>query len=178
VNNLFKRFSCFLLIALMTGNIVIHAGETPSPPAGTEPPPSGDAAAVIPAAGVFNVRFDVTPRQDKGKLYFDVETNLPDGMRFMASIRDEYGFICKIGSTMERIDIDVENGKMAVGPFPFHGHVFPAGEYKFYISTYPAENQPKTVVAVIGENGARLSGPDVVEGILAFGKEFMITGQE
>ncbi|MEW6079543.1 MAG: hypothetical protein AB1724_17180 [Thermodesulfobacteriota bacterium] len=171
MNNFFKCLSCVLLIFLLAGDIVIRADDAiPSP--GTETPSLNTTTA-----GAITVALNIAPRQDKGKLYFDVETNLPDGMRFMASIRDEYGFVCKAGSTMERIDVDVENGKMEVGPFPFHGKVFPAGEYKFYINSYPAENQPEKVAAVIGGNGARLTGPVVADGIVAFGKEFMISGQ-
>lgn len=178
MDNFFKRLSCFLLIILLTGNIVTHAGDTP-PPADTGAPiPPGDATTGSPPPGAISVRFDIAPRLEKGRLYFDVGTNLPDGMRFMASIRDEYGFVYKLGSTMERADTDVAGGKITVGPFPFSGGEFPPGEFKFYIISYPTENQPKDVVTVIGENGARLTGPDVIEGVVAFGKEFMITGQE
>jgi hypothetical protein len=166
------------MLALLTGSSLVYGDDSPLAAAPETPSPAVDTAAGDPLPGKINVIFDIAPRQDKGKLYFEVETNLPDGMRFMVAIRDEYGFICKVGSTMERIDMDIVNGRMAIGPFPFHGQTFPSGEYKFYMNSYPDEDQPKNIINVIGKNGANLTGPDVINGTVVLAKEFMITGTD
>lgn len=171
-----NRLCYLLMLVLLTGNSLVYGNDTPLAATAETPPRAADTVTGNPLPGAINVIFKISPRQDKGKLYFEVETNLPDGMRFMAAIRDEFGFTYKIGSTMERIELDVVNGSISVGPFPFHGQTFPSGEYKFYINSYPDEDQPKKVIEIIGENGANLTGPDVISGTVLFAQEFMITG--
>lgn len=173
-----KYLHCLLMFVLLTSGTALYGDNSPPPPdaAAETLPLYVDTTAANPLPGQINVIFNITPRQDNGKLYFDVETNLPDGMLFMSVIRDEMGVISNIGSTMERLREETANGRIAMGPFPFEDKPFPPGEYTFYISSYPTKDQPKKVVAIIGDNGANLTGPDVIDGMVVFGQEFMITG--
>ena len=165
---------CFLLaFAYSIGNGIIYGGDTPAP---GETGQSSATQTVKPMPGDIDVTFKVEPRQENGKLYFDVETNLPDGMRFMCAIRDEIGVVYKMGSTMERLMAEVTGGSLTLGPFPFENRSFPSGEYTLYINSYPEQDQPESVVEVIGLDGSNLIGGNVFHGIVIFVKEFMITG--
>jgi len=171
------RILFFLLLCVFLPCDNAAESEDELPPAAVETTPiSTGAVTANPAPGKINVEFSVAPRQENGKLYFDVETNLPDGMLFMCAIRDEMGFIHKLGATMERALAETANGKMPIGPFPIADRPFPSGEFKFYINSSPDKYQPESVIAIIGENGANLTGPDVFNGMVVFGKEFLITG--
>jgi hypothetical protein len=173
------KYSLFLLIIfpLMTGGVAFGDDLTPEPITDKQAPDLV-ATATSSTPQALDVVFDVTPRQQKGKLYFDVRTNLPDGMIFMSAIRDEAGFVCKSGSTMERLETETADGALLLGPFPLGDKPFPSGEYTLYIHSYPGEYQPQRVAAVIGDDGANLAGRDVIHGLVVFAQEFMITGSE
>ncbi len=168
------KYACsFVMIVLLVSGAIAIGDEKTAPPASDQPTSSADTAD-----DKINVIFTVTPRQDKGKLFFDVETNLPDGMLFMCTVRDEIGMVYKSGSTMERLMTEVVDGEMTVGPLPLSDRPFPSGEYTLYIYSYDDDFQPENVIEVIGEGGANLTGSNVVYGMVVFGKEFMITGSD
>jgi len=167
---------CLLLIGFLTGTIPVFGEENVPSAVATYNPASVDAPAEYAAAGKLEVLFDVTPRQEDRKLYFDIKTNLPDGMIFMSAIRDEQGNVHKITRTMARIRAEITGGKFTLGPFPLMDEPFPPGEYKLYINSYPDEYQPESVIDIIGKNGTNLIGPYVMGGLVLFGKTFMITG--
>lgn len=173
-----KYLCCLFSFVLLTVSTAVHGHDSrPSTDTAAETPLlSVDTEAGKPLPGDINVIFNINPRQENGKLYFDVETNLPDGMLFMSTIRDEMGMMYRIGTTMERIEEQVTGGRLTMGPFPFEDRPFPSGEYAIYINSYSAEYQPEKVVAIIGKNGINLTGPDVINGMVIFGKIFMITG--
>ncbi len=175
--NKIRILTNFLIAVLLIGNTLAYGEET-APPVDVETPPRDALNTAAPTAPSekINVVFRVMPRQEQRKLYFDIETNLPDGMVFMSAIRDEMGIVHKISGTMARIQTEIINGRITLGPFPLVDRPFPPGEYKLYINSYPDEYQPENVINIIGKRGANLTGPHVIGGLILFGKTFMITG--
>jgi hypothetical protein len=167
----------FLITALLIGNALAYGEET-TPPVDVDTPTRDALNTDAPTATAekINVVFNVMPRQKDHKLYFDIETNLPDGMVFMGAIRDEMGIVHKISSTMARVQTEIISGRITLGPFPLVDRPFPPGEYKLYINSYPDEYQPENVINIIGKRGANLAGQHVIGGLILLGKTFMITG--
>jgi len=179
-----KFLYCFLIFALLTGKATVYADDNQAPAVPAETPsssgtlPPDGATADKQSTEDLDVIFEVNPRQEKGKLYFDVETNLPDNMRFMCAIKDEIGVVYKMGSTMERLMTEVAGGILTMGPFPFEDRPFPPGEYTVYINSYFGQGQPESVIKIIGHDGVNLIGRNVFHGMVIFVKEFMITGTD
>lgn len=176
MNKVISCLLCLLLIGVTTGAWPGFAEETIPATVATYDPESGADPAEDSASGKIHVIFEVAPRQEDSKLYFDIQSNLPDGMIFMSAIRDEMGIVHKATKTMARIRAEITDGMLTLGPFPLEDKPFPPGEYKLYINSYPNENQPEHVIEIIGNNGANLTGQYVIGGMVLFGKTFMITG--
>ena len=180
---MFLRQACMVLIvsvlALLSG-IATAAGDEASPD-GARPAPeaSRSAASTVPDPAddrSLVVTFAVAPRLENGKLYFDVTSNLPDGMRFMAAIADDMGIINSMDATLERVDLVIQDGAMEIGPFPTWNNHFPSGEYTLYLNSYHPFRQPPEVLAVIGEKGGKMTGEYVSKQAVIFIKSFMVTG--
>ena len=176
MNKLISCLFCLLLTGFMIGAVPGFGEETVPSTVATYNPESSAAPMEDAASGKMDVFFDVTPRQEASKLYFDIRTNLPDGMVFMSAIRDEMGITHKITRTMARIRAEISGGRLTLGPFPLEDKPFPPGEYKLYINSYPDEYQPENVIEIIGKNGGNLTGRYIIGGMVLFGKTFMITG--
>ncbi|MFP4039806.1 MAG: hypothetical protein ACOCPQ_00250 [Desulfosudaceae bacterium] len=144
-----------------------HADEIRPQPAPDDSPPDNSK---------FPVVFEVAPRLTAGKLYFDVTSNLPDEMLFMAAITDDMGIVNSVDTTLERTDEVLADGGMEIGPFPTWNKNFPSGEYTLYLYSYHPSRQPRQVREIIGEDGEKLTGPNVSNGVIVFIKSLMVTG--
>lgn len=180
MTNMIRCFSCFLITAALIGSTPV-LGDEIIPVADTDTPAHlpGETTGITPPdthTGKINVIFDVTPRQENKKLFFDITTNLPDGMVFMTAIRDIMGNVHRMNGTIARVRMELIQGKTTLGPFPLFDKPFPPGEYRLYINSYPDEDQPENVIRIIGKEGANLTGDTIISGMVFFCQTFMITG--
>ncbi|MFP4446893.1 MAG: hypothetical protein ACLFPD_11685 [Desulfosudaceae bacterium] len=180
---MFIRHACLVLIVgvitILPGMSTAEDSEAFPGATRTAPEASRSAASAVsdPDAGqTFVVTFAVEPRLENGKLYFDVTSNLPSGMRFMAAIADDMGIINSMDATLERVDLVIQDGAMEIGPFPTWNNHFPSGEYTLYLNSYHPSRQPPEVLAVIGEKGEKMAGDYVSKQAVIFIKSFMVTG--
>lgn len=96
------------------------------------------------------------------------KTNLPDGMRFIFSIKklseDTHYFAQK--------NITVKNGRFDAGPFSFRriGVPLPEGSYEVGVDSPHARMMDESVREIIGEEGELLRGKFVVT---SFGSEII-----
>lgn len=186
-----RRLSCLSLIVLMlmlgagislAGDREALDGEPPTSPSRSTSNPADDTRPQPDPAdssaddSKFPVVFEVAPRLEAGKLYFDVTSNLPDEMLFMAAIIDDMGIVNSIDTTLERSDVVLADGSMEIGPFPTWNKNFPSGEYTLYLYSYHPSRQPRQVREIIGQDGEKLTGPNVTNGAIVFIKSLMVTG--
>src|SRR5262249_3633022 len=106
----------------------------------------GVAMAQVPAPYVpvapaklgqpFEVKISVTT-QGGGRPAFYVTTNLPEGFKAMASLREGR---TAAGNLVGEDTVVVHDGQFTVGPF--NEDPFPAGHYLFSIRSLPDDRQP------------------------------------
>ncbi len=119
----------------------------------------------------IDVEFSVNVRTESGKVHFDVETNLPDGMQFMFTVEGSDGILGQSNA-------EVKAGTMSVGPFSQKGEPYPPGEYTVSISSPLLQLQPPEVQLVLGESGENVRGEYVSEGRVDFTMPFTIEGSQ
>ena len=99
--------------------------------------------------GIIDVMFDVSDREENGKVFFDIKTNLPDNMVLMLSLKnDDY-----YGQSKGKVN----NGTFTSSGFSDKGSKL-VGHYKLEISSIFPSLQDSDVVAKIGTQGEFLSG--------------------
>lgn len=92
-----------------------------------------------------------------GKIEVAGETNLPDGMQLMISLRNPNT------DYFAQDKVTVNEGRFRSAAFSNRGAALPSGTYEVSISSPLPRLQPSSVRAAIGENGEGLKGPVVVE---------------
>lgn len=102
---------------------------------------------------------------DGQKPYVDIDTNLPEGMQISVTVSPEGG-----GFTTGD-DAVVHQGHVRVGPLTDHGSDLRIGPYLLQIVSPAAQFQDDPqVIAVLGEGGRNLNGPDVTEIVAGLGR--------
>jgi len=113
----------------------------------------------------FNTRFE------DGKIYFDIETNLPDGMDIM--------FTVVSGEDILGQDkVQVSSGFITAGPFSRQGEPYPPGEYELSVSSPLLRLQPSEVQQILGKNGENFYGDYIEEGRVDFETTFTVEGNQ
>jgi hypothetical protein len=115
--------------------------------------------------------FDFNTRFEDGKIYFDIETNLPDGMDIMFTVvsgEDIWG----------QSKVQVSSGSVTAGPFSRQGEPYPPGEYELSISSPLLRLQPSEVQQILGENGENFYGDYIKEGRIDFETSFTVEGNQ
>jgi len=114
---------------------------------------------------------NVNTRVEDGKLYFDVETNLPDGMEVMFTVEageDIWG----------QSKVQVSSGFITAGPFSRQGEPYPPGEYVLSITSSLLRLQSLEVQQILGENGENFYGDYITEGRIDFETSFTVAGDQ
>lgn len=141
--------------------------QPPAPPTDTPKPTDTLVPTAIsqPMEAVLNV--DV--RIESGQVYFDVETNLPDGMQFMFTVENSDGILGQSKT-------EVVGGRISAGPFSRKGEPYPPGEYMLSITSPLLRLQPPEVQEILGEAGENVYGEYISEGRVDFEMPFTIDG--
>jgi hypothetical protein len=143
---------------------------TPQPTDTVEPSQTPKPTFTL-TPSVNELVFVVETRIEEGKIYFDVETNLPDDMEIM--ITTSYG-----------LDIwgqgkgTVASGILTVGPFTRHGQPYLPEEYNLSISSPLMKLQPESVQQALGENGSNYYGDYYENGRIDFDSTFIVPGNQ
>lgn len=108
----------------------------------------------VDSNGIIDVVFDIAHREENGKIFFDVSTNLPDNMVLMLSVtNDDY---------YAQDKVKVNGGVFTSSGFSDKGNKL-AGHYKLEISSIFPNLQDSDVVTKIGAKGELLTGNYVNE---------------
>jgi hypothetical protein len=124
-----------------------------------------------PTPSPTELEFDFTPRFENGEIYFDIETNLPDGMDIMFTVvsgEDIWG----------QSKAQVSSGVVTVGPFSRQGEPYPPGDYELSISSPLLMLQSLEVQQRLGENGKNFYGDYIEEGQVDFETTFTVEGDQ
>lgn len=143
--------------------------DTPVPP--TEAPKPTDTLVPTTMPQPMEVVFNVNVRIESGKIYFDVETNLPDGMQFMFTIEGSDGILGQSKT-------EIVGSTMSAGPFSRKGEPYPPGEYILSITSPLLRLQPPEVQEILGEAGENVYGEYISEGRVDFEMPFTIGGSQ
>ena len=134
------------------------AAITPTPSPTLEPSPT-------------ELVFNFNTRFEDGKIYFDIETNLPDGMDIMFTVvsgEDVWG----------QSKVQVSSGFIIAGPFSRQGEPYSPGEYELSVSSPLLRLQPPEVQQILGENGENFYGDFIEEGRVDFETTFTVEGDQ
>lgn len=94
-------------------------------------------------------------RASGGKVQVVGEADVPDGMKLMIGLHNPQARY----SAQDKVE--VQRGRFESAAFSNRGAALPSGKYEVSISSPTPSLQPRSVRAVIGENGQNLSGPAV-----------------
>ena len=119
--------------------------------AGAPAPALADAS--LPG-GLLKAEANVAAARASGQaLFFQGQTNLPDGTRMVVAVGTDKGQL--IG----QMDTSVAAGAFRAGPFAVGTRPLPPGAYRVQISSASGALQPRHVVAALGARGEKLTGP-------------------
>jgi hypothetical protein len=126
----------------------------------TEAPPEQATHTPEPAtvSKPVEIVFNVSERIESGKVYLDVETNLPAGMQVMFTVTDSEGNIAGQAKG------EVANSAISVGPFSSKGEPYFPGTYTVSISSPLLQLQPPNVQEVLGNSGENVYGECISKG--------------
>jgi len=103
----------------------------------------------------LEVTLDVSYEIQNGKVFFIVNTNLPDKTELMLTLSNSVGF-------RAQTKVTIENGTAKSEGFSNKGEPL-SGSFDLAVTMSLPRLQSENVVAVIGSNGEFLTGPYVVE---------------
>lgn len=105
----------------------------------------------------------------EGKLIYKAKTNLPENMNIMFSLES------KDNDYYAQNQSKVKNGGyIESDPFSSHGSPLKSGDYIMDISSSKPSIQPENVRKIIGENGEKITGNFISDGMLDFENEFNV----
>jgi len=108
----------------------------------------------VESNGIIDVAFDISHREENGKIIFDVNTNLPDKMILMLSLTNDNYYA--------QNKVKVNGGAFTSSGFSDKGNKL-VGHYKLEISSIFPNMQDSDVVTKIGAQGEFLTGKYVDE---------------
>ena len=111
---------------------------------------------------VLEVTLDVSSEAQDGKVFFTVETNLPDETELMLSLSDGSGYLAQTKAY-------VKNGVAVSEGFTNRGEPL-SGDYSLNVLMPLPKLQPENVIAVIGTKGEFMTGPFVTDAVLGGSK--------
>ena len=111
---------------------------------------------------VLEVTLDVSSEAQGGKVFFTVETNLPDNTELMLSLSGDGGYLAQT-------KVYVENGIAVSEGFTNRGEPL-SGDYSLNVLMPLPKLQAENVIAVIGTKGEFLAGPFVADAVLGGSK--------
>lgn len=145
---------------------------TSAPESTPTPEPSKTPIVVITSEpSSTELIFNVSTRFEDGKIYFDVETNLPDGMDIMFTVMARQDIL-------GQGKVKVSSGFITAGPFTRQGEPYPPGEYLLSISSPLLRLQPSEVQQSLGANGKNFYGDHIVEGRVDLEISFTVEGDQ
>lgn len=105
----------------------------------------------------------------EGKLIYKAKTNLPENMNIMFSLES------KDNDYYAQNQSKVKNGGyIESDPFSSHGSPLKSGDYIMDIFSSKPSIQPENVRKIIGENGEKITGNFISDGMLDFENEFNV----
>lgn len=108
----------------------------------------------------------------EGKLIYKAKTNLSENMNIMFTLESkDYDYYAQNQSKVKN------GGYIESDPFSSYGSPLKSGEYIMNISSSKPSIQPENVRKIIGENGEKITGDFISDGMLDFEKKFNVNNK-